>query len=88
MWGYLEPADFWKLREVSLTYSVPENVAATFGSRNASITLTGRNLATWTDYSGMDPEINSAGSGDNFGISEFLTQPPVRYFTLRVNLGF
>jgi len=88
VWGYLEPADFWKLREVSLTYTLPENVAGRFGSRSASITVTGRNLGTWTDYSGMDPEINSAGSGDNFGISEFLTQPPVRYFTFRINLGF
>ena len=88
VWGYLEPADFWKLREVSLTYTLPPDLASRISAESASITLTGRNLATWTDYSGMDPEINSAGSGDNFGISEFLTQPPVRYFTLRVNLGF
>lgn len=88
VWGYLEPADFWKLREVSLTYTLPESIAASFGSSSAALTVTGRNLATWTDYSGMDPEINSAGSGDNFGISEFLTQPPVRYFTFRVSLGF
>ncbi len=88
VWGYMEDADFWKLREVSLTYRLPEGVASSFNARNASITLTGRNLGTWTDYSGMDPEINWNGSGDNFGISEFLTQPPVRYFTVRVNVGF
>lgn len=88
VWGYLEDADFWKLREVSLTYDLPESLASQFRATTASITLTGRNLATWTDYSGMDPEINSAGSDDNFGISEFLTQPPVRYFTVRVNLAF
>jgi hypothetical protein len=88
VWGYLEPADFWKLREISLTYTLPQSLTSRIGSTNASITLTGRNLAVWTDYSGMDPEINSAGSGDNFGVSEFLTQPPVRYFTLRFNIGF
>ncbi|MDX1647150.1 MAG: SusC/RagA family TonB-linked outer membrane protein [Longimicrobiales bacterium] len=88
VWGYMEQGDFWKLREVSLTYTLPENLAASFSASTASITLTGRNLATWTDYTGMDPEINWNGSGDNFGISEFLTQPPVRYFTVRVNLGF
>lgn len=88
VWGYMEEGDFWKLREVSVTYTLPENVASRFSASSASITFTGRNLATWTDYTGMDPEINSAGSGDNFGISEFLTQPPVRYFTLRLNLGF
>lgn len=88
VWGYLEQADFWKLREVSVSYTLPQNLAQRFRASRASVTLTGRNLATWTDYSGMDPEINSAGSGDNFGISEFLTQPPVRYWTLRFSFGF
>jgi TonB-linked SusC/RagA family outer membrane protein len=88
VWGYMEPADFWKLREVSLTYDLPANIASQFRASATSITITGRNLATWTDYTGMDPEINSAGSADNFGISEFLTQPPVRYFTVRFNFTF
>ena len=56
--------------------------------RAASLTVSGRNLGVWTDYTGMDPEINWNGSGDNFGISEFLTQPPVRYYTARINLTF
>ena len=30
VWGYLEPADFWKLREVSLTYALPDGIAARF----------------------------------------------------------
>lgn len=88
LFGYLEKADFWKLRELSATFFVPEEFAGRFGAERASITVTGRNLKTWTDYTGMDPEINSAGANDNFGTGEFLTQPPVRYFTVRVNLTF
>ncbi len=86
--GYLEDADFIKFRELSVSYQIPTSISQRFRSDRATVTLTGRNLATWTDYTGMDPEINSAGSGDNFGISEFLTQPPVRYWTLRFNFGF
>lgn len=88
VWGYMEKGDFWKLREVSVRYELPESVTSQIGASRASITVSGRNLGTWTDYTGMDPEINSAGSGDNFGISEFLTQPPVRYYTARVNFTF
>lgn len=86
--GYIEKADFWKLREASVTYQVPASWAERFGASRAAVTLSGRNLATWTDYTGMDPEINSGGASDDFGISEFLTQPPVRYWTMRVSLSF
>ena len=88
VWGYMEQGDFWKLREVSVRYDLPEFITSQIGASRGSITVSGRNLGTWTNYSGMDPEINSAGSGDNFGVSEFLTQPPVRYYTARINFTF
>lgn len=88
VWGYMERGDFWKLREVSVRFQLPSELAQRISASSASLTLTGRNLGTWTDYTGMDPEINWNGSSDNFGVSEFLTQPPVRYYTLRLNLAF
>ncbi|MDE2652691.1 MAG: SusC/RagA family TonB-linked outer membrane protein [Gemmatimonadota bacterium] len=88
VWGYMEKGDFWKLREVSVRYDLPEFITSQIGASRGSLTLSGRNLGTWTDYTGMDPEINWNGSGDNFGVSEFLTQPPVRYYTARVNFTF
>jgi hypothetical protein len=36
---------------------------------------------------GFDPELNWNGSS-NFSTAEFLTQPPVRYFTARVSLNW
>jgi hypothetical protein len=51
-------------------------------------TLSGRNLTTWTDYTGIDPEINESGGGANFTQGEFNTQPPLRYYTVRVNYSF
>ncbi len=83
----MEEADFLKFRELSLTFFAPQNWARLFRSRGMSITLAGRNLGTITDYTGMDPETNFAG-GANFNAIEFLTQPPVRYFTARVNLSY
>jgi TonB-dependent starch-binding outer membrane protein SusC len=85
--GYIEDASFWRLREVSLTFNAPQDMASTFGASRLSLTLSGRNLGLWTDYSGLDPEISSSGQG-NFSATEFLSQPPVRMWTARFNISF
>lgn len=85
--GYIEDASFWKLREVSLTFDAPGEWARRLRSSSLSLTIAGRNLATWTDYTGFDPEINYNGTS-NYSTAEFFTQPPVRYLTARVALGW
>ena len=63
---------------------VPESVSARVGVlKGAAVSLSGRNLKTWTDYTGLDPEINETGGGSNFTQGEFNTQPPVRVWALR-----
>ena len=69
-----------------MTFSAPERWAARLNAKALSVTVSGRNLATWTDYTGFDPEI--ANNPTNFSTAEFLTQPPVRYFTARINVTF
>ncbi len=85
--GFIEDADFVKLREVSLTFALPRDLAGSFGAKGLSLTLAGRNLATWTDYRGLDPEMNYAGQA-NFTTADFFTLPPNRYFTVRVDANF
>ena len=85
--AYIEKADFVKLREVALTFFAPTAWAARFGGTSLSLTLAGRNLFTWTDYSGFDPEVNQ-NAQVNFTTSDFLTSPPIQLFTARLNLTF
>jgi TonB-linked SusC/RagA family outer membrane protein len=85
--GYFQDAGFVKLREVSLTYFAPPAWASRIGASSLNLTLTGRNLATWTNYKGADPELNTIGQF-NFSVADFLTQPPVRYFLARINVTF
>ena len=89
-WGYIESGEFMKLRELSATYVVPTRVARMVGSDRVTITAAGRNLHTWTGYTGVDPELNGAGQTafNGFGVQDFLTQPQVRTFLVRVSLGF
>ncbi len=84
--GYIEPAWFIKLRELSFTFFAPQSVARVLGSSRASLTISGRNLLTITDYTGLDPEVQEYAG--NFGSDDFLTQPQVRYWTARVQLTF
>jgi TonB-linked SusC/RagA family outer membrane protein len=85
--GYIQDASFTKLREVSIAFGVPERYVTRFGFTGATLTFAGRNLHTWTKYKGLDPEINEQG-GANFGTDEFLSQPHVRYYTVRLDLGW
>jgi TonB-linked SusC/RagA family outer membrane protein len=85
--GYVEDASFVKLRELSVTLLAPNDWAHRVGGQNLSLTLAGRNLKTWTDYTGFDPELNWNGSS-NFSTADFLTQPPVRYFTARLSFNW
>ena len=85
--GYIEDASFTKLREVAVVLRAPNDWAGRFGVNGLSLTLAGRNLATWTNYSGLDPEVTYAGAS-NFNQAEFLSQPAVRYYTARVNVNF
>jgi len=84
--GFIEKADFVKFRELSLTYYAPDVMARALRMNRLSFTLTGRNLGTITGYTGIDPEVNGNGQSDN--AIDFLTQPPVTFWTLRVNMGF
>jgi len=82
-YGYIEDADFVKWRELSVRLDVPASIGQRFSAlKGMSITLAGRNLKTWTDYTGLDPEINEGG-GNAFTQGEFNTQPPVRTWNLR-----
>jgi outer membrane receptor protein involved in Fe transport len=85
--GYVQDGGFVKLREVSVTLYAPDEWARRISGTALSLTLSGRNLATWTNYKGFDPELNEAGQV-NFTTADFLTQPPVRYFLARLNLTF
>ena len=84
-YGYLLNGSFWKVRELTVTLSMPDSWARRYlGGRGASISLSGRNLATWSAYRGLDPEINEFGP-DNVSNAQFFTQPPTRVWVGRID---
>ncbi len=88
-YGFVEKADFYKWRELSATFTVPASWAEFLPQADGlRLTVAGRNLATFTDYPGLDPETVEGGGNANFSQSEFNTQPPVRYLMLRLDYSF
>ena len=90
VWGYYVPNDFLKLREISATYTVPEQFAHRWlKGRSASINVAARNLGyPWSKYPGIDPESNNSVANTGGGNSELTAQPPLRYLISRVNIQF
>ena len=84
---WIEKADFVKLRELSLSYTVPPRWVAAAGASGASIIVSGRNLALWSDYSGIDPEVNSYG-GRLFVRADAYASPMTRRLSVAINLSY
>jgi TonB-linked SusC/RagA family outer membrane protein len=87
---FVEDASFVKLREVSLSYRLGQ-----MSGGDWSLTLIGRNLKTWTDYQGFDPEVgltnnstfNTTGSGVLNAVDAF-SFPNLRSFSFVVSTRF
>jgi TonB-linked SusC/RagA family outer membrane protein len=85
---YIDDGGYTKWRELSITLEIPNTwrFLRLGSAQGASISLSGRNLKTWTKYPGLDPEIVESATS-NFNQSEFNTQPLPRFYTLRFNLN-
>ena len=82
---FVEDGSFVKLRELALSYNIKEPFK---GIENIKLSLIGRNLISWDDYSGWDPEINSAGQSNGVRGFDFAGVPIPRTFQFGVNFNF
>jgi TonB-linked SusC/RagA family outer membrane protein len=84
---WIQKADFARLREVSVDYTLPAEWVAKIGATSGMISLGGRNLGVWTKYPGLDPETmditNSVTEPNDQSIL-----PPLRQFSFTVNLSY
>jgi len=79
--------DHVRLREVSLSYTVPMDFSNRFGFGRTVVTLSGQNLHWWDDCNCMDPNMQYQG-GSSFGNSGFLAMPQSKKFLFSVRTGF
>lgn len=79
----IEDGDYWKIESVTLGYRFDSLID---GISNARFYVTGRNLATFTGYSGIDPEVDTAGLTP--GVDDRFKYPTTRAYTVGLNLTF
>ncbi|WP_166959654.1 SusC/RagA family TonB-linked outer membrane protein [Yeosuana marina] len=61
--NFIEDGSFARLRYVTLAYNFPKTILDKMSLSSLELYVTGRNLFTITDYSGVDPEVNTFGAG-------------------------
>jgi hypothetical protein len=88
--AYLEDGSYVKLREVTLSYTLPESLVGRLpgGIDNVQVSLSGRNLHTWTSYWGFDPEVSNFGNQTVTRIVNLAPYPTNRSYFLSLNVGF
>jgi TonB-linked SusC/RagA family outer membrane protein len=82
---FIEDGSYVKLRELAVTYSVPAPFAGRLGMGGIDVRLAGRNLKTWTDYTGIDPETNLTGTSRIRG-QDYFNNPQTRQWLITVGL--
>ncbi|KRB59775.1 TonB-dependent receptor [Flavobacterium sp. Root186] len=89
---FVYDGSYIRLKNISLGYSLSENVVSKFGLSKVRFYISAQNLWTITDYPGTDPETsylndNNSRSNTNLGL-DYGGYPNVRTFTMGLNVKF
>jgi TonB-dependent starch-binding outer membrane protein SusC len=83
---YIEDASFVKLREVSISYDLPRRYATRLAPlKTLQLSVSGRDLATFTSYSGLDPEVANSAPGSV--VYDMATYHPSRSYWFSITAG-
>jgi hypothetical protein len=86
---YMEDGSYIRLKNVTLAYNFPAKLLSRARLSSVRLYITGINLATFTDYTGWDPEVNTdyrAGNINQGG--DFYAAPQIKSIVFGLNIGF
>ena len=85
---FIEDGSYVRLKNLSLGYNFPTELLSTMKISNARLYLSAQNILTFTQYTGVDPEVAYKGAGNvNLG-GDYDSYPNVKSFTVGLNLTF
>jgi TonB-linked SusC/RagA family outer membrane protein len=86
--AFLEPGGFVKLREVSVGYTLDQPwVTRTLGFSSIEVRVAGRNLKSWNDYTGVDPETSLLGAVTPVRGLNYFNNPQSRSWVFSLTLN-
>ncbi len=83
----VEDGSYLRLKTVSLGYNVNNRLLKKVKIRSLRAYVAAQNLITWTNYTGLDPEVSAYNSALTPGF-DFSTYPRARTITFGLNLSF
>lgn len=83
-YGFAEDWSYVRLKDVTLSYRVPQSFLNSYNIKGLTLFVSGRNLHTWTNWFGWDPEMNYDSRGSGNWTNNY---PPVRTISFGVNLS-
>jgi len=86
--GVIYDASFTKLREVQLSYTIPNKILDKSGVRDITLSIVGRNLMLWSKVPHVDPETASTSGGTIIPGVESVAIPSTKSFGVNVGLKF
>ena len=84
---FVEDGSYLRLKTVSFGYNLDTNFLRKFHLKAMRVFCSGQNLATWTKYSGGDPEVNTYNSALTSGF-DFSAYPRARVISFGTNITF
>jgi TonB-linked SusC/RagA family outer membrane protein len=85
---FIQHSGFAKLREISVSYLLDGPwVQRAIAFSSITLRVSGRNLRTWTDYTGVDPETSILGSASPVRGIDYFNLPQTQSFILTVTLN-
>jgi len=84
-YGFPSNASFTRLKDITLSYTMPQQLVEKIGVQGLTIYASGRNLYTWTNWLGWDPEARDITRGST---NDAINYPMVRTYVLGINLSF
>ena len=85
---FLEDASYLRLKNIKLSYSLPKSILDRTCFKEFAIYVQGNNLLTFTNYSGIDPEVSAFGSSALISGYDELTMPQAKSYSIGINVGF
>ncbi|WP_220699449.1 SusC/RagA family TonB-linked outer membrane protein [Pelobium manganitolerans] len=84
-YGFPESASYTRLKDITLSYTLNQKLVEKIGVSGAQVFASGRNLYTWTNWLGWDPEARDITRGSD---NDNINYPMVRSFIFGLNLTF
>ncbi len=92
---FVEDGSYLRLKNIALGYNLPSDITEKLGINNLRLSISGQNLLTFTNYSGLDPEVSYFGTGGGNNSSsntvqgfDFGNYPTVKSINFSVNIKF